>query len=459
MNENIVWHHGSVRDFERRKILGQKPMVLWFTGLSGSGKSTIAAMTERKLIDSGYAAYLLDGDNIRHGLNNNLGFSDEDRTENIRRICECAKLFADCGIITLVSAISPLRKMRGEARACIESVCEFAEIYVMADIETCVKRDPKGLYKKAISGELKNFTGISAPYEIPRDPEILLDTLNDDAEKNSDTVFNYIINKQTDYSKLLDIIIPAAVKAGEEIMKIYNRGGAEFKLKDDNSPLTEADTVSNRVICETLEKHFPFYSILAEESKDDLSRLRQRYCFIVDPLDGTKEFIKRNGEFTVNIALAFDGSPILGVIYIPCTNTLYYAYRGGGAYKISGDGMTTKLKASERTENLIVIESRSHGDTRLDELLEKNKDKIADTISAGSSIKGCLIAEGSVDIYYRFGYTMEWDTAAMQCICEEAGAVFMQGDDSPLTYNRRNSLNEKGFYILNKIENKLHLCK
>ena len=151
-NENIVWHPNKVTQEERRKVLGQKGLVVWFTGLSGSGKSTIAVEVEKMLTDAGHAAYLLDGDNIRHGINSDLGFSDEDRNENIRRIAEIAALFADAGILTLVSFISPFRKMREFAR---ERAGEgnFIEVYVSTDFATCCERDPKGLYKK----DIKNF--------------------------------------------------------------------------------------------------------------------------------------------------------------------------------------------------------------------------------------------------------------------------------------------------------------
>lgn len=457
MNENIVWHDSHVKHSSRRKVLGQKPMVLWFTGLSGSGKSTIAADVERCLISAGYATYLLDGDNVRHGLNNNLGFTDEDRTENIRRIYETAKLLADSGMIVLVSVISPMQKMRDDARACIENICSFIEIYVDADIETCAERDPKGLYKRAIAGEIKEFTGVSAPYDVPQSPDITLDTVHSTIEENSEVIYKYIINNQINYKEILDVVLPTAIRAGDIIMDVYEHDDFNVEFKADSSPLTKADKASNDFICDELSKHFPYYSILAEESADDLSRLRERYCFIVDPLDGTKEFIKRNGEFTVNIALAFDGKAILGVIYIPCTRTLYYAWNGGGVYKCVDGGEHVPIHVSERMNDLIVMNSRSHGDdTRLQELIEKNKDKISSFVSCGSSIKGCMVAEGNADIYYRFGYTMEWDTAAMQCICEEAGAIFMQCDDTPMTYNRPNSLNEKGFYIINRIENKLN---
>ena len=175
INSNIVWHKGKVEYEERCENLKQKGLVLWFTGLSGSGKSTIAVEVEKQLYEKGYATYLLDGDNIRHGLNSNLGFSDEDREENLRRIREVAALFKDAGLITLVSFISPFRKSREDARQLIGEE-NFIEIYIKADIETCSKRDPKGLYEKALKGEIPEFTGISYSYEEPENPEILVDT-------------------------------------------------------------------------------------------------------------------------------------------------------------------------------------------------------------------------------------------------------------------------------------------
>lgn len=171
-NENIVWHNNKVSADDRRRVLGQRGLVVWFTGLSGSGKSTIAVELEKMLNEAGRAVYLLDGDNIRHGINSDLGFSDEDRNENIRRISEIAALFCDAGMITLVSFISPFRDMRKFAR---ERAGEgnFIEVYVSTDFETCRQRDPKGLYKKNIS----NFTGKDSSYEEPLNPEVVLDTV------------------------------------------------------------------------------------------------------------------------------------------------------------------------------------------------------------------------------------------------------------------------------------------
>ncbi|MBM7624524.1 adenylyl-sulfate kinase [Sporohalobacter salinus] len=174
-NSNIIWHEGKITYDDRCENLGQEGMVVWFTGLSGSGKSTIAVEVERELIKARKAVYRLDGDNIRHGLNSDLGFSAEDRNENIRRIAEVAALMKDAGLITLASFISPFQEMRDFARK-KAGEDNFIEIYVKADVETCAQRDPKGLYDKAKKGEIDNFTGISSPYEEPEEPELVLDT-------------------------------------------------------------------------------------------------------------------------------------------------------------------------------------------------------------------------------------------------------------------------------------------
>jgi adenylylsulfate kinase len=176
---NVTWHEGHVGRPEREALLKQTGATLWFTGLSGSGKSTIAFTLEHALVQQGRLAYVLDGDNIRHGLNKNLGFSAADREENIRRIGEVAKLFADAGLIVMTSFISPYRKDRDAVRALHkEAGVPFIEIHVATPIETCETRDPKGLYKKARAGQLKGFTGIDDPYEAPESPEFTIDATN-----------------------------------------------------------------------------------------------------------------------------------------------------------------------------------------------------------------------------------------------------------------------------------------
>ena len=172
---NITWHAGQVERSDRERLLGQRGVTVWLTGLSGSGKSTIAVGAEKTLLERGRLAYVLDGDNIRHGLNKNLGFSPGDRAENIRRIGEVAKLFTEAGVIVITSFISPYRVDRDGVRA-IMGKGDFVEVYVDASVETCESRDVKGLYKRARAGEIPEFTGISAPYEPPERPELVLDT-------------------------------------------------------------------------------------------------------------------------------------------------------------------------------------------------------------------------------------------------------------------------------------------
>jgi adenylylsulfate kinase len=170
---NIVWHQGAVNRDDREKLNRHKGATVWLTGLSGSGKSTIAVDLEKRLLERGVRAYILDGDNVRHGLNKNLGFSPEDRTENIRRIGEVAKLFTDAGLVAITAFISPYRADRDQVRALMKPG-DFVEIFVECPVDVCEQRDVKGLYKKARAGEIKEFTGISAPYEAPAKPELVL---------------------------------------------------------------------------------------------------------------------------------------------------------------------------------------------------------------------------------------------------------------------------------------------
>lgn len=192
---NVHWHEGQIKQADRERLNGHKGVCMWFTGLSGSGKSTIAVKVEEKLYERGIKTYILDGDNIRHGLNKNLGFSPEDRTENIRRIGEVSKLFVDAGIMAMTAFISPYRADRDAVRNLMKKG-EFIEIYVQATIETCESRDPKGLYKKAKAGEIKEFTGISAPYEEPLNPELIINTTEEsDIDKNAEKVIEYLTSK------------------------------------------------------------------------------------------------------------------------------------------------------------------------------------------------------------------------------------------------------------------------
>lgn len=189
-NKNICWQETKIKRKDREKLLKQKGIVLWFTGLSGSGKSTVSSMLEGELNKKGYLTYILDGDNLRYGLNSDLGFTDLDRSENIRRVFEVAKLFIDAGIITITTFISPFKNDRNNVRKLLLE--DFVEIYVDCPIEECEKRDPKGIYKKARAGNIKNFTGIDSTYEIPENPEITIKTYKNTKEQCVKEIMDYL---------------------------------------------------------------------------------------------------------------------------------------------------------------------------------------------------------------------------------------------------------------------------
>jgi len=190
---NITWHGALVTREEREQILGAKGCVIWLTGLSASGKSTIGVRVEQLLLERGVNAYVLDGDNVRHGLNKNLGFSPADRTENIRRIGEVAKLFAHASVIAITAFISPYREDRDNVRKLLGHG-EFVEVFVDTPIEVCEQRDPKGLYKKARAGQIPEFTGISAPYEAPLSPELVLETAGRTVDECAQDVVDYLVS-------------------------------------------------------------------------------------------------------------------------------------------------------------------------------------------------------------------------------------------------------------------------
>lgn len=190
-SSNVKWHEGDIDLAKREALLNQKGVCLWFTGLSGSGKSTLAREVERRLYKSGQLCYVLDGDNVRHGLNGDLGFSDEDRKENIRRIGEVSKLFVDAGVITLTAFISPFRADRQAVRDILEQG-RFVEVYVDCPLDICEQRDVKGLYAKARKNEISAFTGISSPYEAPEKPEIRVDTGSQSLEESAGIIIDYL---------------------------------------------------------------------------------------------------------------------------------------------------------------------------------------------------------------------------------------------------------------------------
>lgn len=193
-SKHIVWHEHTVSKEERETISGHRGCTVWLTGLSGSGKSTLANLLEKALWERGVRAFVLDGDNVRHGLNKDLGFSPADRTENIRRIGEVAKLFTEAGVINITAFISPYRADRDLVRGVMRPG-DFIEVYVACDLDECEKRDPKGLYKKARAGQIPEFTGISAPYEAPEKPELTVNTTKETAEQSVGQLLAYLEKK------------------------------------------------------------------------------------------------------------------------------------------------------------------------------------------------------------------------------------------------------------------------
>ena len=190
-SSNVIYHQATVTRQRQNKLNGHRSVVLWFTGLSGSGKSTLAHALEEKLFQKGCRTFVLDGDNVRHGLNSNLDFSESDRTENIRRISEVSKLMLESGLIVMTAFISPFNKDRNEAKRLISND-DFIEIYCKASLETCEARDVKGLYKKARAGKIKNYTGIDSPYEVPENPDLIIDTDNETLDNAVFKILNFL---------------------------------------------------------------------------------------------------------------------------------------------------------------------------------------------------------------------------------------------------------------------------
>jgi 3'(2'), 5'-bisphosphate nucleotidase len=241
--------------------------------------------------------------------------------------------------------------------------------------------------------------------------------------------------------------VSIARQAGEKILDIYN---SEYSIehKDDKSPLTDADMASHHAIVDALKALTPDIPVLSEESAKLPFAERQQWhtYWLVDPLDGTREFIKRNGEFTVNIALIKNHKSVIGVIHVPVLNVDYYAWSDGGSYKIEQGGAAVAIKVKKLDgSKLTVAGSRSHGSEEMQRYMEKLGD--VDAISMGSSLKFCLVAEGRADLYPRLGLTSEWDTAAAQCIVEQAGGFVTKTDMSPLEYNTKDSLLNPFFFV------------
>ena len=255
--------------------------------------------------------------------------------------------------------------------------------------------------------------------------------------------------------KLVNNILQISKDAGEEILSIYKSGAFEIESKNDSSPLTKADKVSNEIICESLKKLNPDIPIISEENCDVTfsERVNWERYWLIDPLDGTKEFIKKNGEFTVNIALIENNKPILGVIFAPVKSDIYFAQKNYGSYKINSSSELIDLKeakkifVSNQSNIKKIIGSRSHSNQPFDRWVNKNFSN-TEIVQAGSSLKFCLIAEGVADIYPRFGLTSEWDIAAGHIIVNEAGGRVRTFENIEINYNEKEDLLNPFFYAI-----------
>ena len=247
----------------------------------------------------------------------------------------------------------------------------------------------------------------------------------------------------------------AAISAAQIIMDIYNNNSAKVTIKEDDSPVTQADIAADKLITNILKHNYPTYAFLTEESSDDKSRLTNDYVWVVDPIDGTKDFIKRTGEFTINIALVYKRRPVVGVVAIPAKNEMYFASEGNGAYYQVNERIE-KIHVNNDNSNLIAFRSRFHyGDTEKN-YYESHNDIVSEVVTVGSSIKACHIAHGLAHVYAKLtNGTKEWDIAASDIIVKEAGGIFVKPNGSQILYNRDDVYNREGFIVMNKLHEKL----
>ena len=254
------------------------------------------------------------------------------------------------------------------------------------------------------------------------------------------------------WEEQLNAAIEAGVKAIEGILQVYN-SNFDVEIKEDNSPVTLADKNADKVIREYLHNKYPTYAFLTEESTDDLARLNNDYVWIVDPVDGTKDFVAHDGGFTTNIALAYKHEAVVGVVVVPLTGEIYFAAKGLGAF-YRHNGVTERIHVNDKLENLTCYKSVFHSKQDEEEMIKKHADKITKVEKWGSALKPCRIAQGLGEISYRLSDgTKEWDTAASQVIVEQAGGIFLEPDKNRIMYNRADVHNRKGYVICNRIEN------
>ena len=257
------------------------------------------------------------------------------------------------------------------------------------------------------------------------------------------------------YEQELKVALNAVNSVRELILDIYNSADLGVEIKEDNSPVTKADKAADKKIREILSTAFPLYSLLTEESVDDKSRLNNDYVWIVDPIDGTKDFVAKNDQFTVNIGLSYKHKAVLGVILIPVTGEIYYAVEGLGAYYLKDkNAEPVRIHCNNKVNDVTTLVSNFHSNQTEMDMIKKHSDVIKHQKKVGATIKGCLIARGDAEMSYRFSSnTKEWDTCAMQILVEEAGGFLLKFDGTPLRYNREDVYNKDGYIICNVRQN------
>jgi len=253
----------------------------------------------------------------------------------------------------------------------------------------------------------------------------------------------------------LELALKAVNSVRELILEIYNSDDFGVEIKEDNSPVTKADKATDKKLREILSEAFPLYAFLTEESLDDKSRLKNDYVWIIDPIDGTKDFVAKNGEFSVNIGLSYKHKAVLGVILLPVSGEIYYGVEGLGSFYLKNkDAQPIKIHVSNKTKDLTAFISNFHHNQHEIDMLKKHSDVIKNEMHVGSTIKGCYIACGKGEYHYRFSSnTKEWDTCAMQVIVEQAGGFLLKFDGTPIRYNREDVYNRDGYIICNRKEN------
>ena len=257
------------------------------------------------------------------------------------------------------------------------------------------------------------------------------------------------------YEQELKVALTAVNSVRELILDIYNSSDLGVEIKEDNSPVTKADKAADKEIREILSTAFPLYSLLTEESIDDKARLNNDYVWIVDPIDGTKDFVAKNDQFTVNIGLSYKHKAVLGVILIPVSGEIYYAVEGLGAYYLKDKNASPiRIHCNNKVQDVTTLVSNFHSNQTEMDMIKKHSDIIKHQKKVGATIQGCLIAKGEAEMSYRFSSnTKEWDTCAMQILVEEAGGFLLKFDGTPIRYNREDVYNKDGYIICNVRQN------